>query len=283
MDPGRVIRIDHGVVSSNDVGRSLSFFIDVMGARFERIVGVNGRGLQREVPMLAFFTLANHHGFGVALQSETIGPRTRPLEGPVWGFELDQRGIEGAMDCLKQVAVPFEGPFEYPPPSPIAASIFVSDPFDYVYELCARRSGKGVEQTGQGHLGLRRISHVRLDVTDLERAQRWYTEVLGTERTDAVPGEGQITLVIPGSGQLFILREVPKMPLRSLFYRGQHVDVRVSPGQFDSVANRIENPERYQGHVSTRIPWPEANAPTVYFYDPFYNRLQLSESDSAHE
>lgn len=275
-----IFRIDHGVVSSNDLGRSLAFFTDVLGARFERLVGVNPRGLSREVPMLAFFTLANHRGFGVALQGEVIAPRKRSVEGPVWGFELGERGMEGAIEWLKKSGISFEGPVNYPPPSPLATSIFVADPFDNLYELSVRRDAKRSEAAGQGDLGLRRISHVRLDVLDLNLAQRWYTEVLGVKSADPVPGEQQMTFEVPVSGQLFILREVAEMAQRSLFYRGQHVDVKVPIGNYDAALRRIDNPERYQGHVAARIPWPEANTPTVYFYDPFYNRFQLSEGRS---
>jgi catechol 2,3-dioxygenase-like lactoylglutathione lyase family enzyme len=278
-----IIRIDHGVVSSNDLGKSLAFFTDALGTRFERLIGATPRGLAREVPMLVFFTLANHHGFGVALQSETMARRKRVLEGPVWGFELDEKGIEGAIEHLKKLGIPFEGPVEYPAPSPLAASLFVADPFDNLYELSTRRNGDSSKNTGQGALGLRRISHVRLDVLDLKLAERWYSEVLGLKLAHAVPGDRQLTFEVPVSGQLFVLQEVEKMAERSLFYRGQHVDVRVPVGRYGAVAARIDNPERYQGHVATRIPWPEANVPTVYFYDPFYNRLQLSESKGLSE
>ena len=285
MEPttAAIIRIDHGVVSSNDLGKSLAFFTEVLGARFERLVGATPRGLTREVPMLVFFTVANHRGFGVALQSDIIEPRKSGMEGPVWGFELDENGIGGAMECLKKMEIPFEGPVEYAAPSPLAASIFVADPFDNLYELSTRRYGDSLEVAGQGGLGLRRISHVRLDVLDLKLAERWYSEVLGLKLTHSVPGDRQLTFEVPVSGQFFILHEVKEMATRSLFYRGQHVDVRVPVGCYDAMAARIDNPERYQGHVASRIPWPEANTPTVYFYDPFYNRLQLSESKGPSE
>jgi catechol 2,3-dioxygenase-like lactoylglutathione lyase family enzyme len=283
METTSIIRIDHGVVSSNDLGKSLAFFTDVLGARFERLIGATPRGLAREVPILVFFTVANHPGFGVALQSEIISRRKRVLEGPVWGFELDEKGIDGAIEYFKKMGIPFEGPVEYPAPSPLAASIFVADPFDNLYELSTRRNGDSPKNAGQGAVGLRRISHVRLDVLDLKLAERWYSEVLGLKLAPAVPGDCQLTFEVPSSGQLFVLQEVEKMAERSLFYRGQHVDVRVSVGRYDAVAARIDNPERYQGHVATRIPWPEANMPTVYFYDPFYNRLQLSEDKRLSE
>ena len=103
-----VIRIDHGVIPTNDLGKSLSFFTDVLGARFNALVNVNLRGLNREVPEIAFFTLANHRGFGLSLEDQLIPPPIRPLEGPVWGFEVDDRGLAGVIAVLDQRKVVYE-------------------------------------------------------------------------------------------------------------------------------------------------------------------------------
>ncbi len=108
-----VIRIDHGVIPTNDLGKSLAFFTDVLGARFNALVNVNLRGLNREVPEIAFFTLANHRGFGLSLEDQPIPPAIRPLEGPVWGFEVDDRGLAGVIAALDQRKVAYEGPVEY--------------------------------------------------------------------------------------------------------------------------------------------------------------------------
>jgi catechol 2,3-dioxygenase-like lactoylglutathione lyase family enzyme len=273
-----VVRLDHGVVSTNDVGQTLDFLVNVLGARFERLVSVNLRGLHGEVPMMAFTTLANHEGFGIALQHVPIPAPIRPLEGHVWGFETDERGVAGVADELRQRGVAFEGPVEHPAPSPIAASLFVRDPSGNVYEICERRDAQRRTDAGQGPLGLRRISHVRAEVTDLEAARDWYTRVLELdEDVDPVPGDRQFTLSIRATGQLFVLHEVDALTQRSLFTRGQHIDVRVPVGAYDTVVARIEKPERYQGPEADRIPWPEATRPTLYFYDPFNNRLQISE------
>ena len=108
-----VIRIDHGVIPTNDLGKSLAFFTDVLGARFNALVNVNLRGLNREVPEIAFFTLANHRGFGLSLEDQPIPPAIRPLEGPVWGFEVDDRGLAGVIAALDHRKVAYEGPVEY--------------------------------------------------------------------------------------------------------------------------------------------------------------------------
>jgi catechol 2,3-dioxygenase-like lactoylglutathione lyase family enzyme len=273
-----VVRLDHGVVPTNDLGTSLAFFTNVLGARFVRLVNCNLRGLNREVPEMAFTVTANHGGFGIALQDQPMPAAVRSLEGPVWGFEVDERGIESVVQTLQARGVAHEGPVEYPAPSPIAASVFVGDPFQNTYELSVRRDAQQSTDAGQGPLGLRRISHVRLEVTDLEVARRWYTETLELVPADQVPGERQLTLAIGASGQLFVLREVEQMTARSHFSRGPHVDVKVPVGSYEDFIQRLTNVERYWGPFGERIPWHEPDPNTVYFYDPFGNRFQVGEN-----
>jgi catechol 2,3-dioxygenase-like lactoylglutathione lyase family enzyme len=272
-----VNRLDHVAVPTNDLGTSLAFYTGVLGARFDRLVNCNLRGLNRVVPEMVFVTLANHHGMGIALQDEVIPAAIRPLEGPVTGFEIDERGIEGVVQVLRDKGVAFEGPVEYPAPSPIAASLFVQDPQQNTFELSVRRDAARSNDAPQGHLGLRRISHVRLEVTDLEVAREWYTETLELEPCDQVPGERQFTLAIGETGQLFVVHEVPTMTRRSHYARGPHVDVKVPIGAFESFVPRLQNVERYWGPNGTEIPWHEPDPLTVYFYDPFGNRFQVSE------
>lgn len=277
-----IVRIDHGVVPTNDLGKSLAFYTEVLGARFDRLVNVNLRGLNREVPEMAFFILANHRGFGLALQDQPIPPPVRSLEGPVWGFEVDDRGLNGVMESLRKKRVEFDGPVEYPRPSPVAASVFIRDPYDFAYEFCVRAEGKKSDSAGLGDLGLRRISHVRLEVTDLGVAEKWYRETLGLEDADQVPGEGQLTLAVPATGQLFVLRKVAGMTQRSHYCRGPHVDVRVPVGSLEDFVSRLTNVERYWSPFGARIPWHEPDMETVYFYDPFGNRLQVSQHRVHH-
>lgn len=277
-----IVRIDHGVVPTNDLGKSLNFFTKVLGGELMMLVNVNLRGLNREVPEIAFFTVANHRGFGAALQEQPIPEPVRSMEGPVWGFEVDERGIDRVTASLGQREVPFEGPVEYAAPSPIAASVFLQDSHQNMYELSARRDKKSSAEPGQGDLGLRRISHVRLEVTDLVAARQWYMETLGLEETDQVPGDRQVTLAVRETGQLFILHEVPEMTQRSHYCRGPHVDVKVPVGSYEAFISRLTNIERYWGPAGDRIPWHEPDMQTVYFYDPFGNRLQVGENRPHH-
>jgi catechol 2,3-dioxygenase-like lactoylglutathione lyase family enzyme len=277
-----VVRLDHVAMPTNDLGTSLQFYLDVLGARFNRLVNCNLRGLNRVVPEMVFVTVANHGGMGIALQGDVIPAPIRPLEGPVIGFEIDERGIEGVVEVLRKKGVAFEGPVEYPAPSPIAASVFLQDPQQNTFELSVRRDDRRSSDAPQGDLGLRRISHVRLEVTDLDVAREWYAETLELEPYEAVPGERQLTFAIGETGQLFVIHEVQTMTRRSHYERGPHVDVKVPIGSFEAFTPRLKNVERYWGVNGHEIPWHEPDPLTVYFYDPFGNRFQVSENRPHH-
>jgi hypothetical protein len=56
------------------------------------------------------------------------------------------------------------------------------------------------------------------------------------------------------------------------------VDVKVAIGAYDDFISRLTNVERYWSPFGDRIPWHEPDMQTVYFYDPFGNRLQVGEN-----
>ena len=96
-------RIDHGVLPSNDLGRAFRFWSTFMGARINFHANLNARGLNREVPMIVFFTVANHPGFGLALQDFRLSSiPARPLEGVVWGFEVAADDLSFAIEEAKR-------------------------------------------------------------------------------------------------------------------------------------------------------------------------------------
>jgi len=153
----------------------------------------------------------------------------------------------------------------------------VRDPYDWEYELTERRDDDKSDQDAFGDLGLRRISHVRLEVTNLDEAEEWYTATLKLLPADQVPGEAQVTLKTRETGQLFILHEVEEMSQRSFYAFGPHVDVKVPVGDLETFTERLTNIERYWSPFPDKIPWHEPDMHTLYFYDPFGNRLQVSE------
>ena len=162
-------RIDHGVVPSNDLGRAHRFYGTFMGGEIDHLTNLNLRGLNREVPQIVFYTLANHKGWGVALQDFPISPNpARPLEGVVYGFEVAADDLADVIRSAEERKLRYHGPVEYGAQCPIKESLFVLDPDGNTMELAIRRDP--ISDKPQGKIvPLRRISHVRVEVTDLDR------------------------------------------------------------------------------------------------------------------
>ena len=168
-----VDRIDHGVLPSNDLGRAHRFYSTFMGGELDHLTNLNLRGLNREVPQILFYTLANHKGWGLALQDFPISPTpVRPLEGVVYGFEVAANDLTAVASAAEERKVRFHGPVSYPEPSPIKESLFVLDPDGNTLEFAVRRDPVGEKPQGRV-VPMRRISHVRVEVTDLEQGKSW--------------------------------------------------------------------------------------------------------------
>jgi catechol 2,3-dioxygenase-like lactoylglutathione lyase family enzyme len=269
-------RIDHGVLPSNDLGRAFRFWSSFMGARFAFHANLNPRGLNREVPMIIFFTVANHPGFGLALQDFRLSPvPERGLEGVVWGFEVAADDLSAAAEVAQKQKLRWERVADYPASSPIKESLFVLDPDGNTVELCIRRQPTDATPQ-QGAIPLRRISHVRIEATDLDQARSWYGKTFGMVDAEQVPGEAQMTLTVPKSGQLFIVREVAQVADRSTqCFKGPHIDLRSSEECYPEILKRFDRKETYWGPDPNLIPWHEPDSNTVYGYDPFGNRIQI--------
>ena len=268
-------RIDHGVLPSNDLGRSFRFWSTFMGGRINFHANLNVRGLNREVPMIIFFTVANHPGFGLALQDFRLSTiPARPREGVVWGFEVAAEDLSAAAHIAERQNLRCERFADYSESSPIKESLYVLDPDGNTVELCIRKEPS--EQAPQdATIPLRRISHVRVEVTDLDEAHAWYTETFGLVQSDQVPGNEQLTLSVPKSGQFLILRKVDQIAQRiTQCFKGPHIDLRSSEKCYPEILKRFNRKETYWGPDPNLIPWHEPDPVTAYG-DPFGNRIQI--------
>ena len=269
-------RIDHGVLPSNDLGRAFRFWSSFMGARLGFHANLNARGLNREVPMIVFFTVANHPGFGLALQDFRLAaPPTRKLEGVVWGFEVAADDLSAAADEAEKRKLQWERFGDNPASSPIKESLFVLDPDGNTLELCIRRQSSDAAPQ-QGPVPLRGISHVRIEATDLALARSWYKNTFGMIEAEQVPGENQVTLTVAKSRQLLIVRKVDQVAERSTqCFKGPHIDLRADEESYPDILRRFDRKETYWGPDPNLIPWHEPDANTAYGYDPFGNRIQI--------
>ena len=137
------------------------------------------------------------------------------------------------------------------------------------------------------------ISHLAMEVTDLDRAERFYQDALGMELVCRDQGEsGKNRLILKNAtGQFLFLEKVDKLSQRSRFcgpdvnnvpdpggdfrYKGAHLAMSVgSIEEYDEVYRRLEPNGAYlEGDL--RAAHRKPGEKSVYFYDPFGNRLQL--------
>ena len=102
---------------------------------------------------------------------------------------------------------------------------------------------------------LRRISHVRVEVTDLEQGKNWFRDPFGLVE-ERSPGDEQITLTVPNTEQLVILHRVDQVAERSTrAVKGPHIDFRIAPELYPPILERFNRKEYYWGPDSTKIPW----------------------------
>src|ERR1044072_1506283 len=122
-------RIDHGVVPSNDLGRAHRFYSTFMGGELDHLTNLNLRGLNGEGPQILFYTLANHKGWGLALQDFPISSEpARPLDGVVYSFKVASDSLAAVVRAAEERKLKFHGPANYDAPSPIKGSLFLLDP-----------------------------------------------------------------------------------------------------------------------------------------------------------
>ena len=137
------------------------------------------------------------------------------------------------------------------------------------------------------------ISHLVMEVTDIDQAERFYAGALGMEPICRDQGEwGQVRIILKnGTGQLMFLEKVEKLSARSRFcgpdetnvpdtgsglrYKGAHLAISVgSLQEYDEIYNVLESNGAYlEGDL--RAAQRKPGEKSVYFYDPFGNRLQL--------
>src|SRR5262245_15060118 len=149
-------RIDHGVLPSNDLGRAFRFWSTFMGINFH--ANLNDRGLNRELPMIVFFTVANDSVLGLALQDFRLSSKpARRLEGVVGGFEVAADDLSLVVDQAERQKLSWERLADYSASSPIKESLFVLDPDGNTLELCIRKQ-PSQQPPQQANIPLRRIS-----------------------------------------------------------------------------------------------------------------------------
>ncbi len=167
------------------------------------------------------------------------------------------------------------GPVEYAAPCPIKESLFVLDPDGNTLELSIRRDP--VSDKPQGKIvPLRRISHVRVEVTDLAQGKNLVSRHVRSQRSGTSAGRrtGDTDRAEHRAvGDIARVDQVAERSTRAV--KGPHIDFRIAPELYPPILEKFNRKEYYWGPDPTKIPWHEQGGHTVYGYDPFGNRIQI--------
>jgi catechol 2,3-dioxygenase-like lactoylglutathione lyase family enzyme len=287
--PG-VNRIDHFVIQVNDLWRSYEFYRDLLGAGVYQFAGLDNERLRHRGNQILFMTIAGHKGVGLSISNVAVPPVTRPFEHVTQGYEVSAAQLEQLERLLREKGVAYHGPETYESGFPLARSLWFQDPDGHTVEVCVRAAAQdaglpepAAASAAAGEVGPvspARISHMRIEVTDVAAASRWFQEMLGFQPIAERAGEAY--LQVRGGDQLLVLRPTDALSPRRDFVRGPHVDFEVPPPAYPPILERLEDIEGYW--ESAPHPYPSSREVdhnmTVYLFDPDGNRYQVSPAGS---
>ena len=123
------------------------------------------------------------------------------------------------------------------------------------------------------------IHHIALNVRDLDRAEKFYTEVLGFDVVKRF-SKGLRHIMLDTGNSYIALFEVPDLDIRShmdqLGNRGfMHFAFKIDTSQFQSAVEKLKENNINIGKGPVR----RGNGDSVYFQDLDYNHLEIHCDD----
>jgi catechol 2,3-dioxygenase-like lactoylglutathione lyase family enzyme len=293
-----VSTIDHTGFVTEDLVRAEKWYAKIFDAQVLFRTHLSTADRKKGYVPFTFVNMGGHR-YELCLALDEFLPPNESLHTlPRIAFEVSEAELDRAPSVLEANQVPFEGPYEVSNFPDVSRALLLLDPDGNVTELCVRQANGATPRAGaeEGPIRIGRISHVVLEATDLDVAERFYDRALGLDplgRT-TVNGGQQVVTLRTSTGQLFQFAKVDALSGRSLFRAGNDASPvpDATPG----------TPYRYKGaHTAVAVPSVEAyqrvftaipeyggfdegdhraalRAPgeqSTYFYDPATNRLQL--------
>jgi catechol 2,3-dioxygenase-like lactoylglutathione lyase family enzyme len=293
-----VTTIDHTGFVTEDLVRAEKWYEKVFGAKVLFRTHLSTADRKKGYVPFTFVNMGGHRYELCLALDEFLPPNASLRTLPRIAFEVSEAEMDRAPSVLEANDVRFEGPFDVTDFPNVGRSLLLLDPDGNVTELCTRTADGGTPPEGatDGPIRIGRISHMVLEATDLDVAERFYDRALGLDplgRTSVNGGQPVVSLRT-ATGQIFQFAKVDAMSPRSLFRAGADSSPVPDPTP--------GSPYRYKGaHTAVAVPSPEAyprvckaipeyggfdegdhraalrgpGEQSTYFYDPATNRLQL--------
>jgi catechol 2,3-dioxygenase-like lactoylglutathione lyase family enzyme len=290
--------IDHTGFITENLVRAEKFYEQIFGAQVLFRTHLSTADRKKGYVPFTFANMGGHRYELCLALDEFLPPNDSLHILPRIAFEVSAAELDRAPTVLEANQVPFEGPFAVDETPNVDRALLLLDPDGNVVELCTRTADGARVPDGadEGPIRIGRISHVVLEATDLDIAERFYGRGLGLDplgRT-TMNGDQPVVSLRTSTGQIFQFAKVDALSPRSFFRAG--ADTSPVP---DAVPG---TPYRYKGaHTAVAVPSPEAyqrvfkaipeyggfdegdhraalrgpGEQSTYFYDPSTNRLQL--------
>jgi len=283
---------DHTGFVVEDIPRAHQFYEGLFGARPLHIANLKTRAYAGW-PIISFVQMGLRR-FELCLAQHPLPPATQSSAAPRLGFAVSPSLMPGLADRLGTLGITAEPAPALPAGLGIGECLRLRDQDGNVIDLATWAGATAGDPVPDGAVvPVTDLSHVALEVTELDVAEKFYSEALGLRAVHMDAGElGHGRLIMRNDlGQLLILEAVELLSPRSMFcgpdrstapgfggaapYAGAHTALSVaSIDEYDEIE---ENLRRWQvvSDGDVRAKERPAGEKSEYFYDPAGNRLQL--------
>jgi len=293
-----VSTIDHTGFITENLVRAEKFYEKIFGAQVLFRTHLSTADRKKGYVPFTFANMGGHRYELCLALDEYLPPNDSLHILPRIAFEVSEAELDRAPSVLEANEVPFEGPFAVAETPNVGRALLLLDPDGNVVELCTRTAdgAKVPDGADEGPIRIGRISHIVLEATDLDIAERFYGRGLGLDPLGhtTMNGDQPVVSLRTSTGQIFQFAKVDALSARSFFRAGADSSPVLDPTP--------GTPYRYKGaHTAVAVPSPEAyqrvfkaipeyggfdegdhraalrgpGEQSTYFYDPSTNRLQL--------